>query len=618
MAPASAHDTVTAVAPSPLGKRRAWTSTAASSISSRRRTLAIAAGWALVPVLLWLRLGANGYNTTDYGFIIGQSWRVLHGEFPHSDFISARPAGSAYLHVVDFVLPLALIDSSRLVALAIITLIGLASGVAVFGCRPHRWSLTGHLVVLTAVLFTLNTFQVGAWYTADGMLFALASVAGLRLWSQRRDAGLPALALLSAGVAPLMKQSFFLSVPLAVVWTLVVLHRAGTLTWSRTVRVGLLAGAPGLSYVALVAVGGGLGPMISQLTSATKPQWTGTLGTFAALAPPAAAVILLLAVVAVTCVLWLPRVSLLGAGRRAGLTGYLSVLGYLTAVGLGAVAHFDMYDSTWSSRLFWCAVATSVIAGVAQGQLRGGDLGVIAVAWMTVLSWGMPWPLLSAGGLLLVIAQCLAQPAGNVLLRSTLHATRKGARRVWTVGAVIGLVLTAVVLDDSIQHRVVHRDQPAAELHTPLKSLDSDFGRATTNPSTAALVRDAVDCRRAHPASGVVFGSWNSDLYAILGIRNPLATDGANNYEITGAEEQYRASVRELGRRGDYLVLFPLINPEGVHEIEQAALPRATATTPIPEYWFSETVPYSWMSEQLPGTRVACGTWIGIYQPAQT
>ena len=148
-----------------------------------------------------------------------------------------------------------------------------------------------------------------------------------------------------------------------------------------------------------------------------------------------------------------------------------------------------------------------------------------------------------------------------------------------------------------------------------MKPLDRDFGRARTNPSTAALLADALACRRDHPASGVVFGSWNSDLYAILGIRNPLATDGANNYEITGAEDQYRDSVTRLGARGDYLVLFPLVNPELVHTLDVTELPRATTSSPIPEYWFTQTVPYSWMSEQLPGTRVACGVWVGIYQP---
>ena len=566
--------------------------------------------WLTLPVLLWTRLGSNGYNTTDYGFIVGQSWRLLHGEVPHRDFISARPAGSAYLHLVDFALPLPLVDSSRLVALVIIVLIGLASGIAVLGKLPTRWSVTGHVVALTAVLFTLNTFQVGPWYTADGMLFALASVAALRLWDRRTTVALPVVALLSAGVAPLMKQSFFLAVPLAVGWVLVRLYRNGALSWLRAVRVTLLAGLPGLLYVAAAAATGALVPMVSQLTSATRPNWTGTLLSLSTVASASGALVILLVVSGLLCLVWLRRAGVSKNGGNAAATA--AAVGYLGAVALGLTAHFDMYDSGWSTRLFWGACAATVVAGLALGRLRTGDLGVVAVAWMTVLSWGMPWPLLSSGGLLLVIAQALARPTGDVFRRGTARGV---VGKVWLVAALVGLLITGVGLDDAIQHRVVHRDLPATMLHTPLKPLDRDFGRARTNPSTAALLADALACRRDHPASGVVFGSWNSDLYAILGIRNPLATDGANNYEITGAEDQYRDSVTRLGARGDYLVLFPLVNPELVHTLDVTSCLVPRRHRRYPSTGSPRPVPYSWMSEQLPGTRVACGVWVGIYQP---
>src|SRR6266498_2935031 len=64
------------------------------------------AGWVL-GLTAWAvaRVGRFGFHPTDQGFVLGQSWRLLHGEIPHRDLISARPLGSAALHVVDFLLP---------------------------------------------------------------------------------------------------------------------------------------------------------------------------------------------------------------------------------------------------------------------------------------------------------------------------------------------------------------------------------------------------------------------------------------------------------------------------------------------------------------------------------
>ena len=574
---------------------------------------AVLAAWLALPAVLWWRLAPNGYNTTDYGFIVGQSWRVLHGEVPHRDFISARPAGSAYLHLVDFAIPLPLVESSRLIAIVIVVLIGLLSGVAVLGELPHRWSVTGHVVALTAVLFTLNTFPIGPWYTADGMLFALASIAALRLWSEHAIKSLPVAALLCAGAAPLMKQSFFLTVPLAFVWVQVVLWRSGRLSLSRCVRTAWWVGLPGLLYVLSAAVAGALTPMVSQLTNATTPDWFGKLGSVSVVTPFRIDVLLALTILAAVCSIWLFMPSRQSTTSQTPWAVVASAA-YLGTIGLATLAHFNMYDIAWTTRLFWLAVLTSIVASVSTRRVRAGDLGVISVAWMIVLSWGLPIPLLAAGGLLLVIAQGLAEPTGDVL-RSPGGGRRIAA--IWCSAAVLGLAMTAIGLDEAIQHRVIHRDLPAAQLSSPLRPLDGDFGRVRTNPSTARLLQDALDCRRQHPARSTVFGSWNSDLYAILGARNPLATDGANNYEITGAEEQYRESVTRLGERGDYLFLFPLLNPETVQDVAVDALPLATAETPIPEYWFTSSVPYSWTASQLTGTRVQCGTWVGVYSPPE-
>ena len=61
-------------------------------------------GWIIALALVVLAAGLHflysplGFNPTDEGFVLAYSRRVLDGQVPHRDFISIRPAGSAYLH----------------------------------------------------------------------------------------------------------------------------------------------------------------------------------------------------------------------------------------------------------------------------------------------------------------------------------------------------------------------------------------------------------------------------------------------------------------------------------------------------------------------------------------
>jgi len=47
----------------------------------------------------------EGFNPTDEGVVLAQSWRIINGETPHQDFISIRPAASGYLHAINYYYP---------------------------------------------------------------------------------------------------------------------------------------------------------------------------------------------------------------------------------------------------------------------------------------------------------------------------------------------------------------------------------------------------------------------------------------------------------------------------------------------------------------------------------
>ena len=45
----------------------------------------------------------KGFNPSDDGVILAQSWRIINGQIPHIDFISIRPVLSAYIHTIHFI-----------------------------------------------------------------------------------------------------------------------------------------------------------------------------------------------------------------------------------------------------------------------------------------------------------------------------------------------------------------------------------------------------------------------------------------------------------------------------------------------------------------------------------
>src|SRR5882672_5280432 len=114
-------------------------------------------------------LSPLGFNLTDDGFVLAQSRRILAGQIPHRDFIAIRPAGSAYLHVLDLLLG----GEHTFLVSRLFYWLEVAVGcwawleIAIASTRL-RPGLLG-AVPLAALAFMLSThgFPPMAWYTID-------------------------------------------------------------------------------------------------------------------------------------------------------------------------------------------------------------------------------------------------------------------------------------------------------------------------------------------------------------------------------------------------------------------------------------------------------------------
>src|SRR6266540_215976 len=243
-----------------------------------RRALALL--WpAGLTVVVFVTIGRIGFQPTDDGNVLAQTYRLLHGQVPHRDVIFARPMGSAFLHIVDYGLPMPLFEASRLIGVAEIVAYSMLFAWFVFDSSPARWGAARWLAASASALVNIHTFLVIAWYTTDGLLLvALGSVmlrSGLREerpWVRR--AGLVVL-----GCAPLAKQSFYLAPVLgliAVAWQ--GRSRSGAAQLKRVIGSGILLALPLSLYATGLAATHALSDFVDQVTGA-KAVWGGDFVT---------------------------------------------------------------------------------------------------------------------------------------------------------------------------------------------------------------------------------------------------------------------------------------------------------------------------------------------------
>ncbi|MFL5963598.1 MAG: hypothetical protein ACJ757_11980 [Gaiellaceae bacterium] len=492
-------------------------------------------------VFLEAFLGFWGVNIEDGGLILAQSRRILFGEVPHVDFITPRPTGSAFLHLLDFALPIPLILASKIVTLAEFVAIGVFFSLFVYRKRLGDLSFPEAVGVVVAVLVGIHQFPIIPFYTIDGL--ALVGAAFLLLQrgvhSRRLAHIAPAFGLL--GVAATTKQSFWFAPFFAFAWLVASFHRQHApprqLARAALAAVGACAAAPA-AYVAYVAIGGGWAEMRAELTQ-TTPVWGDILLSqlrnpdLRSHLLPSLLVLMVAAALVQLAPVRLP--AAIDVGARVVAT--IAVLHLITEERLG-------FNGNWSQRLFWCVVAVAIIRSIAQRRLDVVGLAVAFTAWMTTLSWGAPTPALSAGACAVYLAEAIWRG-----VPPPPHAQR------WLLpaGAVVAGLIVAVT---SVHVRT--RDDYGVLRGTESWTLGGALQGVRMDQTTATYLSDVRSCVAMHPARWTAVVPEGALAYAVYGLRNPFPIDWFWPPDYTGAGGRQRLidAASTLDRRGNYLVLF--------------------------------------------------------------
>ena len=122
---------------------------------------------------------SEGFNPTDDGVILAQSFRLINGESPHKDFISIRPVFSGILHSIHFFSPMPLQISARwfvIFEFFVYSFLWVFALFKVFLHFPENSKLK-YLLISSVFLFSfilnLNNYNLFPWTTIDAIFLSV-------------------------------------------------------------------------------------------------------------------------------------------------------------------------------------------------------------------------------------------------------------------------------------------------------------------------------------------------------------------------------------------------------------------------------------------------------------
>lgn len=570
------------------------------------------AGWAT-----W-QIGRFGFSATDQGFTLALSWRIVHGEIPHADIISARPLGSALLHTFDFTLPGSLFLNSAMVTMVEITVTAMIA-VALCSGRPiTTWGPALTTLVAASALVNLHTVPLTAWHTIDGALVAVLGWWVLDDGLRTGRIGRRRVGLLLVGFAAITKQSFAPAAVVAVAMVLAHPHRPrGGRRGARQLTIlftdaCFLAAAP-LAYFGVIAADGGLGDAITQFGGA-QPVWGQRLLTVLATDPAqlaphvhrtiAAAIGLAALLVLVRSL----RATRFGDAARAL---DLAVSGLLCAAVVYVVLRSGLGSAgDWGIELLWVFLAVVLADAAIRRRFPYRGLLLVALAWMISLSWGADSPTLLGGTLALVTALTITQ--GMTPLPFDWRPGTSTAERLVPVltSSMAGLLVAGLVVV-AAHDTNPYRDQPSELLSADLGSVTPTMAGIRTTAQNRTYIEQIKDCVQQYPATWTAVLPDNPFVYPALRLRNPFPSDWPIPLELVGdARQRMARTADQLNRDGDYLVLFETVDPVAVGRGAPVPATVAADTQPI-----SRSDADQQIRARLTGRQVSCGSFVGAWAP---
>lgn len=510
----------------------------------------------------------EGFNPSDDGVILAQSYRILNGEIPHRDFISIRPAGSAVMHAINYFSPLPLELSSRW----LVWFEFLFTSILLTSCLAGSWFkvLRKPLFLLVigssvVVMFILNQnhYNLFPWTTIDALFwFSLALYGWYKL--KNNPAGKhrrwQVLVFFAATLSLLCRQTFAL--PSLLLLLRMILWETGRERgrWKRNL-FGLMLSAiiglmPGWIYMAILTGTGSWPDFIQQLSGRTELWETGFARFYHTFWHSPLLVLYGLALISGLIKMWIAE-----SGR---ITYWIDLvimiqklISFLVKVALVFLV-FLKPDQLFaiSFLFFWILVLDVFLIYLNENSLPRWTwpvFWILLASWTSAISLGDNAPVFATGW--------LAGTAMLMQIKDFRNRIYRHAKPYQWIAALI-LVPLLFVLSLNTQRKVNYRDLPANRLTHDGGAVFTGLAGISISPDMSAYLTEIKKLYQdfGSPAGRFAVLPNNALIYPLLDTRNPFPLDWMQAAEFVGSEERLNRSVGEALNTKQLVVLVEKLN----------------------------------------------------------
>ncbi|MEI6765759.1 MAG: hypothetical protein WCM76_08970 [Bacteroidota bacterium] len=518
----------------------------------------------------------EGFNPTDEGVIIAQSYRLLQGEIPHRDFISIRPVFSGVLHSIHFISPLPLVNSGRWFVIFEFFLFSflwvfilLKNGAGSITRKPD--TLLFLCAATWCFLLNMNTYNLYPWTTIDALFFSIISFAFFSASLNSKVKGLNLAFQLTASLffmalAALCRQSFILPfIWVALLSAIVLMRRRRFLLLFPVLLAGTL---PLIAYAVFLVDTGAWESFKHQMTGRTELFDTGIIRYIKSFLKARMLPLNFILITVYFILTFMKRSSIRGLpsalrrqlnGRNKGMW-QVFVITYSSTFLLCSFLFFAFKEyKIIPFEFFWMFVSLMVPAmylRLLDVPTRITLLFALLIAWTSSISLGDNFPVFAAGILASGVAYLLYVIVSKLELISfpSLAWNNKLetlAQYAWRfrLKELLLVIVTLTLLGVSIngQRNFNYRDRASIYLTKDLGSLFPAFGEIKTNPNTFAYFEDFRHLYDSLPGIKDHFAMLpnNAMIYPVTGSRNPLPLDWVQGNEYVGAKPQFYGCLNE-------------------------------------------------------------------------
>jgi hypothetical protein len=528
--------------------------------------------------------GREGFNPSDDGVILAQSWRILHGEVPHKDFIAMKPALSGFLHTIHFFSPLALEDSARWFVIFqnfLISFLWVFILLRAFRGQPVKTDriYIREYIAVSLLAFTLNLNHHGLfpWTTVDGLFWSIISAA-LFISQYEESSSLTRKSFMAAGgiffmsLAFLSRQTFCFA--LLLIDILVLFRYFRIKKYLHLLLILLIGQLPIIIYVIYLSGNNALLLFLSQISGRTELFQVGFLQYLKSFLKSH---LILINLPIIFYLFWfvIRNVQHLSQAGSTFLKTLLEKYSLLVSVlaliwlvlclslSLNMLILFDPMNQANPFELFFQMLSILLFALIILPlSIKQRVLLIfgLVLCWTSSLSLGSNSPVYCLG---LVIAITIAL---SLYLLAIVKSEISQMMLQKSAKLLLPISIFIFILGIWMQSRINYRERPAQELTCKLGDLMPQMGRTRSNPNLCAYYTEFLKIYNSLPLMKDHFLLLpnNAMIYPLMKSHNPFPIDWAQHDEYIGQETRVTEMIRHVLKDEQLYILIDKYNVESI------------------------------------------------------